>query len=124
HAVVGGQFLFDLTDDDAAVFVQQPLNLLVFQQRIRHIHAQHQVGGAQAAAGKQAGHIPHVPEKVAVLGVPLVGDGIGVVAGGVEELDVQGLPFGLVVDVGLHGAGVVDHGLGAHPLFMADDAPV
>ena len=46
------------------------------------------------------------------------------VAGGVEELDVQGLPFGLVVDVGLHGAGVVDHGLGAHPFLAADDAPV
>ena len=46
------------------------------------------------------------------------------VAGVIEELDIQLLTLGLVVDVGLHGAGVVDHGLRAHPLLAAHDAAV
>ena len=124
HAIVAAEFLVDGTDDDAAVAVEQLLHLLHVEDRVGCVRAEHQVNRAQAALGQLAAHGLHIAEEVAARGVPLGGHGIGVVAGVIEELDIQLLTLGLVVDVGLHGAGVVDHGLRAHPLLAAHDAAV
>ena len=124
HAIVAAELLVDGTDDDAAVAVEQLLHLLHVEDRVGYVRAEHQVGRAQAALGELAAHGLHIAEEVAARGVPLGGHGIGVVAGVIEELDIQLLTLGLVVDVGLHGAGVVDHGLRAHPLLAAHDAAV
>nr|DAL42643.1 MAG TPA_asm: hypothetical protein [Caudoviricetes sp.] len=124
HAIVAAEFLVDGTDDDAAVAVEQLLHLLHVEDRVGCVRAEHQVNRTQAALGQLAAHGLHIAEEVAARGVPLGGHGIGVVAGVIEELDIQLLTLGLVVDVGLHGAGVVDHGLRAHPLLAAHDAAV
>ena len=42
----------------------------------------------------------------------------------VIKLHIQLFTFGLIVDVRLHRAGVVDHGLDGHPLFTTGDANV
>ena len=81
----------------------------------------------QTALGQLAAHILYISKERCAgfaLSAPLGVDGVGVIACRVVELHMQRLTLGLIVDVGLHRAGVVDHGLYRHPFLAADDAEV
>ena len=127
NAVVSTKLLVDRADDDAAVAVKQSPDILQRQNRVGNVRTDHKVSGVQTALGELAAHILDVSEEcraIFVRGVPLGVDGVGVVACRVVELHMQRLTLGLIVDVGLHRAGVVDHGLHGHPFLTASDADV
>ena len=124
NAIITREFGVDGASNNATIAIQAGLYIFDAVNRVGRVGAENEVSCAQAALGELAAHGLHIAEEVAARGVPLGGHGIGVVAGVIEELDIQLLTLGLVVDVGLHGAGVVDHGLSAHPLLAAHDSAV
>nr|DAE72161.1 MAG TPA: hypothetical protein [Caudoviricetes sp.] len=122
NAVIAAQFLIDRADDDAAIAVKQLLHLVHIENRVGHVRADNEIGSTQAALGELAAHCFDIAEEIAAGRIPLRRNRVGVVAGRIIELHMQLLALGLIVDVGLHGAGIVDHGLCAHPFLPAYDA--
>ena len=127
NAVIGAELLINRADDDAAVAVEQGLDVRESEDRVCNVGADHEVCCPEATLGQLAAHILHVGEErrtLFVSCVPLGADGVGVIARRVIKLHIQLFTFGLIVDVRLHRAGVVDHGLDGHPLFTTGDANV
>ena len=117
YAVIFGQGCIDFTGDDAGVFVQQVPNLLNVQDSVSRIGAENKVGSGQATMCQQFAHSFYIAEEIAGLAVPNIGNSVGVVGSAVVELHGVGFAGGVGVDVLLHGAGVVNHGLCGHPFF-------
>ena len=127
HAGVTGQLLVHRAGDDAAVAVQQLLELGIRLEPAVHISTNQHILSGQTAASQQTAGSDDIILKVGIGGaggVPLLGRGVLVFGSGVVELNDQGIALGLVVQILLHGAAVVDHGLGAHPLLAALNAQI
>lgn len=87
---------------------------------------QHILSG-QTAAGQQTAGSDDIILEVGVGstgGVPLLGGCVLVFGGGIVELHDQGIALGFVIQILLHRAAVVDHGLSAHPLLAALNAQI
>ena len=122
NAVVGAELLVNGANDDTGVAVQLLLDLFVLQEGVCGVNADENVSSREAARGQHTGHCAAVAQDVARCFTPLGGYSVGVVTGAVIKLHVPHLALGLIVNIVLHGAGVVDHGLRAHPLLTPDDA--